>query len=77
MVDFFSGTTKGIAIAKSTSSHPDSVNEDEDKVILEKRHIVYQSARAKHPERWSGETRNWELVGEVTLNPEKYAIKLA
>lgn len=44
----------------------------EDKIILAQRHIVYKQAKAKHPERWSGETRNWEAVGEVWLNPEKH-----
>ncbi len=47
----------------------------EDKTILEKRHQVYQEAKEKHPERWSGETRNWTPVGNVTLNPEKDEIR--
>ena len=49
----------------------------EDKVILEKRHNVYELARTKHPERWSGETRNWNPIGEVTLNPERMEEKEA
>lgn len=32
---------------------------------------VYAAAKAKHPERWSGDTRNWTPVGAVTLNPGK------
>ena len=36
--------------------------------ILSQRHQVYQAAKAKHPERWSGPTRNWNPVGEVWLN---------
>ena len=36
--------------------------------ILEKRHQVYQEAKALHPERWSGATRNWEHIAEVALN---------
>jgi len=43
----------------------------EDKTILEQRNSVYELAKAKNPERWSGNTRNWAPVGEVTLNPEK------
>jgi len=39
--------------------------------ILAKRHAVYQAARDRHPQRWSGETRNWSPVGTVWLNPEK------
>jgi len=43
----------------------------EDTEILERRAQLYALAKAKAPERWSGEIRNWEPVGEVTLNPEK------
>lgn len=37
--------------------------------ILTKRHALYQQAKAKHPERWSGSTRCWEPIAEVWLNP--------
>ncbi len=43
----------------------------EDKAVLKKRDNVYELAKAKHPERWSGKTRNWNPEGAVTLNPEK------
>ena len=39
--------------------------------ILAQRKQVYEQAKSKHPERWSGDIRNWEPVGEVYLNPEK------
>jgi transposase InsO family protein len=39
--------------------------------ILANRKRVYELAKANHPERWSGDTRNWEPVEEVCLNPEK------
>ena len=39
--------------------------------ILSNRHRLYESAREKHPERWSGKTRDWSLDNEVWLNPEK------
>lgn len=42
-----------------------------DKQILEQRNKVYQKAKLKNPNRWSGETRNWRNVGEVQLNPIK------
>lgn len=42
-----------------------------DKVLLAKREAVYAIAKAKHPERWSGNTRNWEPTGAVWLNPER------
>lgn len=43
----------------------------EETAILAKRTAVYAEAKARHPERWSGEIRNWEPVQEVWLNPEK------
>lgn len=42
-----------------------------DKLILENRHQVYQKAKAKHPSRWSGDTRNWKREGAIYLNPNK------
>lgn len=43
----------------------------EDVEILAQRQKVYEKARQKNPARWSGKTRNWEPVAEVTLNPVK------
>ena len=43
----------------------------EDVAILKNRKKVYQEAKKKHPERWSGDTRNWDNIEEVNLNPEK------
>ena len=42
-----------------------------DTAILAKRDQVYQAAKAKHPQRWSGNTRNWNPIKEVLLNPDK------
>ena len=42
-----------------------------DHAIMENRHIVYLQAKEKHPERWSGKTRNWELPSVVTLNANR------
>lgn len=42
-----------------------------DAVLLRERTIVYQAAKALHPNRWSGEVRNWKPVEIVHLNPEK------
>ena len=39
--------------------------------ILAARHAVYQDARERNPQRWSGQTRNWTPVSVVTLNPER------
>ena len=41
----------------------------QDTVLLAKRVDVYEAAKAKHPQRWSGSTRNWEPVRVVHLNP--------
>ena len=39
--------------------------------ILRRREQVYAKAKARHPERWAGATRNWKLADEVWLNPER------
>lgn len=39
--------------------------------ILRKREQIYADAKTRHPGRWSGQTRNWELKDEVWLNPER------
>ena len=41
----------------------------EDLQILEARRRVYELAKAGSPERWSGNTRNWNYIAEVWLNP--------
>lgn len=43
----------------------------QDSALLSKRVDVYEAAKAKHPQRWSGLTRNWQPVREVHLNPEQ------
>jgi putative transposase len=42
--------------------------------ILAKRKAVYEQARQRHPERWSGKTRAWDAPMEVVLNPAKEAM---
>ena len=37
--------------------------------ILENRKVVYEEARARKPERWTGDTRDWSWIDKVTLNP--------
>lgn len=39
--------------------------------ILARREQVYRRAKAQHPQRWSGNIRNWKPVGDVHLNPQK------
>ena len=37
--------------------------------VLRNRSSVYEEARRKNPERWSGHTRHWEPIQVVRLNP--------
>jgi len=32
---------------------------------------VYEAAKAKNPERWARQIRDWSISNEVWLNPEK------
>ncbi|WP_437310825.1 integrase core domain-containing protein [Sorangium sp. So ce388] len=41
-----------------------------DVALLAARARVYERTR-RHPERWSGQTRNWTPVGAVRLGPRK------
>jgi putative transposase len=50
---------------------PDDRHEGRDEAILAKRRCIYEAARQRNPERWSGHTRNWKRVETVRLNPEK------
>ena len=43
--------------------------------ILAKRHRLYETAKAKHPERWTGTTRDWSIDNEVWLNPVKTQVE--
>lgn len=42
-----------------------------DHALLKQRIHVYEAAKARHPERWSGNTRNWQPVRIVHLNPDQ------
>ena len=44
-----------------------------DRALLDHRHALYQQARERNPQRWSGQTRNWTPIAAVTLNPERDA----
>ncbi|MEZ5307264.1 MAG: IS3 family transposase [Pyrinomonadaceae bacterium] len=48
---------------------PASIYYGRETEILQKREAVYREARQKHPARWAGNTRNWNPVTEVCLNP--------
>lgn len=47
----------------------------EDVQILADRHQVYLKAKLANPLRWSGETRNWNPIREVHLNPENQVVE--
>ena len=49
---------------------PEDRHYGRDQDILKQRHRVYEQARRRHPNRWSGSTRNWDPVREVRLNPD-------
>ena len=46
-----------------------------DVALLSKRVEVYEAAKARHPERWSGATRNWQPIKAVYLNPDQHVGK--
>jgi transposase InsO family protein len=48
---------------------PDERHHGRDAATLAARARVYEHARRRHPERWSGATRNWTPVGAVRLGP--------
>ena len=48
---------------------PAARHEYRDEKVLEMRRRVYEAAKARHPERWSNKTRNWDYITEVWLNP--------
>lgn len=50
---------------------PQQKHQGQDIELMEKRKSVYEAAKQRNPKRWSGNTRNWEAVDVVTLNPEK------
>lgn len=42
-----------------------------DTARLSQRVQVYEAAKARHPQRWSRATRNWQPIGIVHLNPDQ------
>lgn len=52
---------------------PDDRHAGRDRALLTARQRVYAAARARNPERWTGDTRNWNPIAVVALNPERAA----
>ncbi len=50
---------------------PDQRHFGQEAAILANRESVYEEARRRNPERWSGSIRDWTPVGEVRLNPDR------
>lgn len=50
---------------------PEDRHNSRDIKILANRHQVYEQAKSKNPERWSGKTRNWNPATEVVLKKFK------
>jgi putative transposase len=50
---------------------PTQRHRGEDKRLLDQLNRVYEDAKARNTQRWSGDTRDWRAVGPTTLNPER------
>lgn len=50
---------------------PSERHDGRDVAILANRKAVYEQARTRRPERWSGDIRNWNPIETVTLNPRR------
>lgn len=53
---------------------PAQRHQGQDPAILAYRQAVYERARERHPQRWSGSIRNWQPLTEVWLNPSTEVI---
>ena len=53
---------------------PGSRHEGRDTAILAARKKVYEAARRRNPGRWSGDVRDCERAGPVSLNPQRPAV---
>ena len=56
---------------------PNERHDGQDGRILQQRDMVYKAAQQRHPNRWSGTTRNWSRINSVALNPDKDGDKKA
>jgi len=54
---------------------PEQRHKGEDIKILADRKDIYQKAKSNHPNRWTGEIRNWDPINEVYLNPQKEKVE--
>jgi len=71
-VRWYNGTHRHSGLKYVT---PEQRHRGQDAALLEARSRLYQKARERHPERWSGDIRDWKPVATVTLNPSSAEIK--
>jgi len=50
---------------------PKTRHMNRDGELLQKHQPVYLYDQTKHPERWSGDIRNWDQIQVISLNPDK------
>jgi transposase InsO family protein len=50
---------------------PAERHQGRDVEILAQRKQIYEAAKQRHPQRWSGNTRNWQPITSVSLNPDR------
>jgi putative transposase len=53
------------------SGTPNERHDGRENAVLAHRERVYERARRKNPNRWSGVTRNWSPAPAVLLNPKR------
>lgn len=56
---------------------PDERQDGREDAVLANRVCVYERARRRHPNRWSGSTRNWSAAPSVFLSPKRNQDKVA
>lgn len=44
---------------------PRQLHRGQDKMLLAARTAIYEQAKQRRPDRWSGKTRNWDTAGPV------------
>jgi putative transposase len=71
-VAWYNGAHRHSAIRFVT---PDERYFGREREVLAARTTLYQRARARHPERWSREIRNWTRIASVRLGPDPDAPK--
>ena len=54
---------------------PEDRHSGRDVELLENRRRLYEDARRRNPNRWSRQTRNWDRVDIVRLNPKNKSVE--